>query len=138
MKLPRTYQFNLAIEQSLGPNQTVSVSYVGARGEKLLRQDFISSPNANFPNGIIVTRNSSESVYDSMQLQFTRRLTNGFQALASYTLAKSTDTASNDVQSTASLLLLPVENDRSVSDFDIRHNFTGAITYNIPTPFKDN
>jgi hypothetical protein len=138
LKLPRTYQFNLAVEQSLGPNQTVSVSYVGARAEKLLRQDFIGNPNSSFPQGVIVTRNSADSSYDSMQLQFTRRLTNGFQALASYTLAQSSDTASNDVQSTASLILVPLENDRGPSDFDIRHNLTGAITYKIPTPFKDN
>ncbi|HRH44953.1 MAG TPA: hypothetical protein PKY82_25165, partial [Pyrinomonadaceae bacterium] len=135
--LPRTYQFNLAVEQSLDKNQTVSVSYVGARGEKLLRQDFIQSPNANFP-GIIVTRNTADSSYDAMQLQFTRRLNNGFQALLSYTLAQSSDTASNDVQSTAGLTVVSVEGDRGPSDFDIRHNFTGAITYNIPTPFKDN
>lgn len=138
LKLPRTYQFNLAVEQSIGSNQTVSVSYVGARGGKLLRQDFIGNPNTNFPQGVIVTRNSADSSYDSMQLQFTRRLTNGFQALASYTLSQSSDTASNDVQTTASLLIIPLENDRGPSDFDIRHNFTGAITYNIPTPFKDN
>lgn len=138
LKLPRTYQFNLAIEQSLGRNQTISVSYVGARGEQLLRNDFIANPNANFPNGVNVTRNSADSSYDSMQLQFTRRLTKGFQALASYTLAQSSDTASNDVGSTASLTLVPVSNDRGPSDFDIRHNFTGAITYNLPTPFKDN
>lgn len=136
--LPRTYQFNVAIEQSLGSNQTVSVSYVGAKGRKLLRQDFIVAPNPSFPNGIVVTRNSAESNYDSMQLQFTRRLTKGFQALASYTLAESIDTASNDVQTTASLLIIPTGNDRGPSDFDIRHTFTGALTYNIPTPFKGN
>lgn len=138
IKLPRTYQFNLAIENSLGRNQTISVSYVGAKGKKLLRQDFLNAPNANFPNGVVVTRNSADSSYDSMQLQFTRRLTNGFQALFSYTLAQSSDTASNDVQSTASLTLVPVSNDRGPSDFDIRHNLTGAISYNLPTPFKDN
>jgi hypothetical protein len=138
LKLPRTYQYNLAIEQSLGRNQTISVSYVGAKGKKLLRQDFIQNPNTNFPNGVNVTRNSAYSNYDSMQLQFTRRLTNGFQALASYTLAQSTDSASNDVQTTASLTVVPVSNDFGPSDFDIRHNFTGAVTYNLPTPFKDN
>ncbi len=136
--LPRTYQYNLGLEQSIGGSQTISVSYVGARGRKLLRQDFIANPNANFPNGIVITRNSAESNYDSVQLQFTRRLAKGFQALASYTLAESKDTASNDVQTTASLILIPTSNDRGPSDFDIRHNLTGAVTYNIPTPFKAN
>ena len=136
--LPRTYQYNLAIEQSIGGSQTISFSYVGAKGRKLLRQDFIANPNSNFPQGIIVTRNSAVSNYDSAQVQFTRRLAHGFQALVSYTLSESTDTASNDVQTTASLLLIPTNNDRGPSDFDIRHNLTGAVTYNIPTPFKNN
>jgi len=138
MVLPRTYQYNIALEQSLAGDQSVSVSYVGAKGRKLLRQDFIANPTPSFPNGIIVTRNSAESNYDSLQFQFTRRLTRGFQALVSYTLAESTDTASNDVQSTASLLIIPTSSDRGPSDFDIRHNLTGAVTYIIPTPFKDN
>jgi hypothetical protein len=73
-----------------------------------------------------------------MQVQFVRRLTKGFQALASYTLAKSTDTASNDVQTTASLLLVSTDSDRGPSDFDIRNNLTGAVTYDIPNPFKGN
>ena len=36
------------------------------------------------------------------------------------------------------MLLVPTDSDRGPSDFDIRHNLTGAISYNIPTPFKDN
>jgi len=42
------------------------------------------------------------------------------------------------VQTTASLLLVPSDSDIGPSDFDIRHNLTGAITYNIPTLFKSN
>ncbi len=137
LKLPVTYQFNVAVEQALGNNQTVSATYAAAHGRDLLRQDFLQNPNANFP-GIVVTRNTAESDYDSLQLQFTRRLSHGFQALASYTLAKSTDTASSDLARSASILVVSPDKDRGPSDFDIRHNFTAALTYNFPTAFDNN
>lgn len=140
--LPRTYQFNFTVEQSLGKNQTISAAYLGARGRELLRQDFIAARsatnpggvNTNFPSGVVITRNTAESSYDSLQLQFTRRLTSGFQALASYTLSNSEDTASSDITRSAALFIVSPDADRGPSDFDIRHNFTGALTYNIPAP----
>jgi hypothetical protein len=143
IKLPRTFQYNFAVEQSLGRRQTILASYVGARGRELLRQDFIGAVsatnpggvNATFPSGVVITRNSAESDYNSLQLQFTRRLTKGFQALASYTWSDSEDDASSDITRSAALFIVAPDADRGPSDFDIRHNFTGAITYNIPAPF---
>ncbi len=38
LKLPRVYQWNATAEQSLGANQLVSATYVGAVGRRLLRQ----------------------------------------------------------------------------------------------------
>ena len=38
LKLPRTYEWNGAIEQSLGNAQSLSLTYVGAVGRKLLRR----------------------------------------------------------------------------------------------------
>ncbi len=37
LSLPRTYEWNLALEQSLGSDQTLSLTYVGAAGRDLLR-----------------------------------------------------------------------------------------------------
>jgi hypothetical protein len=53
-------------------------------------------------------------------------LTRGVQALASYTWAKAIDVVSAD---TVRNILL-----RGPSDFDIRHNLAGAVTYDIPAP----
>jgi hypothetical protein len=36
LKLPRTWQYNVALEQSLGGSQNLSITYVGARGRDLI------------------------------------------------------------------------------------------------------
>jgi hypothetical protein len=134
LALPRTYQWNFGAEQSLGANQTVSATYVGAVGRKLLRADSLSSPNPNFA-GVVVTRNTGTSDYHALQTKYQRRLLRGFQALASYTWSHSIDISSNDsvISSTPSVIAAP-EIDRGDSDFDVRHNFTGALSYDIPAP----
>jgi hypothetical protein len=136
LKLPRTYQWNIALEQSLGNSQSLSLTYVGAIGRDLLRITDLVSPNSNF--GFVgVTDNSATSDYQAMQLKFGRRLSRGLQALASYTWSHSIDIASTDAF--ANYLNSPssVANpniDRGDSDFDIRHSFTAGITYDLPSP----
>ncbi len=74
---PRVYQWNIALEQTLGP-QTVTVSYVGAAGRRLLRQEELAAPSAAFA-AVFVTRNTAESDYDAVQVQVKRRLSRGLQ-----------------------------------------------------------
>jgi hypothetical protein len=129
---PRVYQWNIAVEQILGP-QTVTVSYVGAAGRQLLRQEMIAAPNPDF-GAVSVTRNTAESDYKALQVQVRRRLTRGLQALASYTLASSKDNASNDsTQNTPGDRIDP-RADWGPSSFDVRHAFTSALTVNLPGP----
>jgi carboxypeptidase family protein len=136
LTLPRTYEWNAALEQSLGNNQTLSLTYIGAVGRDLLRNTNLVSPNVNF--GFVgVTTNSATSDYDALQVKFERRLSQGLQALASYTWSHSIDIASTDAF--ANYLNTPssVANpniDRGNSDFDIRHAFTAGVTYNLPSP----
>jgi hypothetical protein len=133
LALPRTYQWNVGLEQSMGGSQSISVTYVGAVGRKLLRGDsFI--PNPNFA-GVIATRNTATSDYHALQAKYQRRLSRGIQALASYTWAHSIDISSNDslVSTTPSLIGDPGI-DRGDSDFDVRHTFTAALSYDLPSP----
>jgi hypothetical protein len=134
--LPYTVQWNASVQQSLGQNQSVSASYVGSAGFRLLRSDLVTVASA-FPNGIQSVRNASASSYNSFQLQFNRRFSHGFQALASYTYAHSIDNASNAEtalsSSTTSPDFLNPNVDRGNSDFDLRHAFRGALNYVVPT-----
>jgi hypothetical protein len=140
LKLPRTYQWNAALEQSLGSSQSLSATYVGAVGRDLLRVTDLVSPNPDF-GYVNVTSNTATSNYNALQLKFERRLSHGLQALASYTWSHSIDIASTDAL--ANYLDTPssVANpniDRGNSDFDIRHAFTAGVTYNLPTSESNN
>ena len=131
LKLPYTYQWNVAIEQSIGTAQTLTASYVGALGRRLLRLESLINPNPNFQT-VQVTRNNATSDYRGLQLQFQRRLSRGLQSLVSYTWSKSEDTASNDSSSNIPAARLDPELDRGPSNFDVRHAFSAAVTYNLP------
>ncbi|MBA3257577.1 MAG: TonB-dependent receptor [Pyrinomonadaceae bacterium] len=135
LKLPRVYQWNLAFEQSLGSQQTLWASYIGAVGRRLLRVDFIALPltvNPNIGANINFTRNTASSDYHALQVQFQRRLSRGLQALASYSWSHSIDNGSSDASSFVRADLVNPRIDRGNSDFDVRHAFTTAVTYNIP------
>lgn len=129
LKLPYSFQYNLALEQSLGRTQSITMNYVGSVGRRLLTQfqlDPSTIGNSNFgPSGsLILTRGNAASGYNSLQLKYQRALTHGLQALASYTWAHSIDDVSSNFG--VSQLLW------GSSDFDIRHNFQAALTYEEP------
>lgn len=130
--LPYTLQYSFAVEQSLGVNQMLSASYVGARGRRLLRADAFA--RAPLFSSVTVIRNSANSDYDSLQVQFQRRLSRGLQSLVSYTFGKSLDTASSESTPFPSAVVDDPRQHRGPSDFDVRHIFSGAISHNIRAP----
>jgi len=136
LKLPRTYEWNVALETSLGISQSVSVTYIGALGRNLLRVTNIINPNPDFFQ-VSLTSNTATSDYQGLQVKFQRRLSRGLQVLASYTFSHSIDIASTDAfanyLNTPSFIANP-NVDRGNSDFDIRHSFTAGLSYNLPTP----
>jgi carboxypeptidase family protein/TonB-dependent receptor-like protein len=135
LQLPYTLEWNTALEQGLGNQQTMSVSYIGAAGRRLLQTAESLSP-AFF---LQLVTNGSTSDYNALQLQFERRLSRSLQALASYTWSHSIDTASAGSFFNLSNFLVPganpgFNNNRGSSDFDIRHGASAGLTYDIPSP----
>ena len=134
LQLPYTLQWNVAFEQALGGQQTISASYIGARGRRLIQTQNVLSPSPNFASAVLVT-NTATSDYDALQIQFQRRLSHGLQALASYTWSHSIDTASaGSFQNAANLLVPGTQPNRSSSDFDVRNAFSVGVTYDISGP----
>jgi hypothetical protein len=134
LELPYTLQWNIALEQSLGSQQAISASYIGAAGRRLIQTATVVSPNPAFTEADLVT-NAATSDYHALQVQLQRRLSHGLQALASYTWAHSIDTASSGSYGTTSNQPLGTDPNanRGPSDFDIRHAFSAAVTYDVPS-----
>jgi hypothetical protein len=136
LKLPYTIQWNVTVDQLIGARQTLSASYVAAVGRRLLRQDLLTDLNPNF-TALFATRNTATSNYHGLQLQHQLRLARGLQALTSYTWSHSIDTASDSAGGPTGSEGIPLTNgdasrDRGPSDFDIRHTFASALTYDFP------
>lgn len=130
LKLPKVYQWNFAVEQSLGARRVLSASYVAAVGRRLLHRQGDRNLNANLTGPVTLINNDDTSDYHALQVQFQQRLSAGLQVLSSYTWSHSLDTSSTDFGSTGSQQRIS----RGSSSFDIRQAFNTAVTYNIPTP----
>jgi hypothetical protein len=135
LKVPYTLEWNVALEQALGKQQTMTVSYVGAAGRRLIQTAYISLPNPNLSAAQLVT-NAGTSDYNALQLQFQRRLSRGLQALASYSWSHSLDTASAGSAANGSNALLALNSkvNRGSSGFDVRNAFSTGLTYDVPAP----
>jgi hypothetical protein len=136
LELPYTLEWNVAIEQALGRQQTLTASYIGASGKRLIQTAQVGSPNPNLQSAFLIA-NTATSDYNALQVQFQRRLTRGLQALASYTWSHSIDDASAGSYGNASNALVPGINpnsNRGSSDFDVRNAFSTGVTYDIPGP----
>jgi hypothetical protein len=137
LQLPYSLQWNVAIEQALGAQQTITASYVGSAGRRLIQSALVLSPNSNLGSAYLVT-NGADSDYNALQIQLQRRLSHGLQALASYTWSHSIDTASagSEFGNSANALVPSVDpnENRGPSDFDTRDAISAGVTYDVPAP----
>jgi len=124
LQLPYTLEWNVSLQQALGKEQTLTASYIGSSGRRLLnfQEYYLAGLNSDF--GVVEYPASGvTSNYEALQLQFQRSITHGFQALASYTLSHAIDFGSNSAS-------LPLQ--RGNSDFDVRNNFQGGVSWDLP------
>jgi hypothetical protein len=85
---------------------------------------------------------TAQSIYNSLQVGLTKRLSKGLQLLGSYTYAKSIDNASGGAFGTGasadSGFILGDQHDnhanRGVSDFDRTHRFVLSYLWDLPRP----
>lgn len=98
LTLPYTEQWNLSADEALSAKNTLTVSYVGNNGRKLLfTQAYLGVPgNPAFPNSLQVTSNAAHSSYNALQVQDTGRIARGLDLVASFTFAHGLDNASAD------------------------------------------
>ena len=130
LQSPYTLEWNTAVEQALGKNQTATLSYVGANGRRLVSEQELYLPSVNPNFGIVLTvPGNITSNYQALEAKFQRSVSHGIHALASYTWSHSLDFGS------ASQVYPQT---RGNSDFDVRNSFQGGLSWDLPSVTKNN
>jgi hypothetical protein len=130
LKMPRLLQWNVSLDHAFGARDVVSLGYVASTGDRLLRREIGAGDTPTFLTAL--TTNNGRSGYQGLQVQYRRRVVEGFQALASYAWSHSIDDDSSDSFLMWAGAGASAAGDRGSSDFDLRHSFTAALTYEFP------
>jgi hypothetical protein len=131
LRMPRLLQWNVSLDHAFGARDVVSLSYVASTGDRLLRREIGGAGNTTTFLAALTT-NNGRSGYQGLQMQYRRRVVEGFQTLASYTWSHSIDDDSSDSFLMWAGAGASAAGDRASSDFDLRHSFTAALTYEFP------
>ncbi|MDE1176379.1 MAG: TonB-dependent receptor [Edaphobacter sp.] len=136
----RQQQWNLQLEQQIGPRDVVRIAYVGAHADHLstyysYNTYAIGSTTKPFPNlgGISLNRYDGHSNYNGLQLHAEHRGTN-FTATASYAWSHALDDSASAFGGTPVTLLLYYNQPSNYGNsiFDERHIFSSSFVYNLP------
>jgi hypothetical protein len=146
---PKIYQWNLGIQQAIGPNMVFELSYVASHAFDLNFQTDINQvpvvdnafnnqkyrPNSNYQQ-INGSTNDGISNYNSLQAQVNRRLVHGLSFAANYTWSKFLDNQdSSGWGSKSGPVAREYESaaqNYGPSNFDIRNQFKGRVVYELP------
>ena len=150
-KTPYTEDFNLSVERSLNNDLAATVSYVGNVSRHLqvfpdpnnslaLENPSNSTQNARpLPDfaGSQYTAYSGMSDYHSMQAKIEKRMSKGYDLLATYTWSHSLDDAPTPLGTTGDggyrqSNLIPINLDYSNTGYDTRQRFTFNALYQLP------
>jgi Carboxypeptidase regulatory-like domain/TonB dependent receptor-like, beta-barrel len=134
LKDPRVYQWNVTVQQSLGSSRSLQAAYVGNKGDDLLRRNMLTPAMGGNPDFsyLDVVTNDGYSNYNALQAQFKQRPWRGLQFLASYTWSHAIDNGSSVNLPNPYTNVYNPDWDRGNSDFDIRHSFSAALSYEVP------
>ena len=144
---PEAWAWNVTVERQLPADSTATVAYVARRGLHLQREANINQPTPDVItanpgvnidalrpykgyNSVRQTDNIARSIYNSLQLSWTRRFSRSFGFSAAYTLSKAMDDGS------AQRDIIPdtyfAHNLWGQAYFDVRHIFIASYIYELP------
>ena len=159
-------QFGLNVQAELHRDWLLEVGYVGTQGTHLqrfrsLNQALQASPGnpirgvtsdtlANIPLRVPVPGIAADSLeeaetegrswYNGLEVSLTKRISHGFQFLASYTFSKTLDTDGSDINGISAGNTLTLGNQNSPAQrwgrasFDRTQRFVFSTTWNVPGP----
>jgi hypothetical protein len=144
-----TYNWNLNLQQQLGRNYMVELTYVGARGRQMLLKGNpnqarptlgVTNADVNRPyiqlspalRNVGQVRSEGTLDYHAFLFRFQRRFANGFSFLNSYTYGHAIDLNSdNDGDVTLTNVYDPGYN-RGPADYDVKHTISSSWIYEVP------
>jgi len=126
LTLPYTESWNLSLDEALNARNTLTISYVGNNGKKLLySEQYGTVPQNPLFTSVQLVTNASSSSYNSLQIQDTGRVANGLDLVSSFTWAHARDNGSTEYA-----LNSPVWGN---SDNDLPLVLNLALNYQTPT-----
>jgi outer membrane receptor protein involved in Fe transport len=144
---PYTQNWNLNLEEELSKSLALQLGYVGSKGTRLTRLLDANQPDVNgnrvvFPQYGAVDEFAtvSGSTYNALQATLRTKNWHGLSGFAGYTWSKSLDDASDAIDFNFSTVAFPQDStnlraEHGPSNFDTRHRFTMAFTYQVPHLF---
>src|SRR5581483_3145230 len=148
LKLPYLYNFNVNVEQQLGPGTIVQIGYVGSRGHRLALMRDINAP-APSAGGVSQTQRPyyalyptlqaineldtiGRSTYNSLQMSLIQNSWHGLSGRLNYTLGHAMDNGS-EARNTLPMNSANIEQDFGNATFDVRHIISAGFTYTLPS-----
>ncbi len=150
-KTPYTQSYNLAIERSVTNDIVATASYVANGAHHLQTNVDANAPMAlaapgvssqglrPFPHagGSAYVAYAGDSNYNSLQSKLEKRMSHGYNLLATYTWSHSIDNVNTPLGSSGdaggrNYNLVPLSMERSQSPWDTRQRFTFNALYELP------
>ncbi|MBA3974165.1 MAG: hypothetical protein C0504_08120 [Candidatus Solibacter sp.] len=129
LQSPRSTQWNISLEQTIAHKQTLTMSYIGTQGRKLMLTETQAAFSSDY-DFLRLTTNGANSDYHAAQIQYRRRFSADLLAQVSYTYSSAIDTLPADSSRGGFATILSDE--RGASDFDVRHNLAASASYRLP------
>ncbi len=136
----RVQRWSAGVQQAIGANGMVDLTYVGSRSTGLSSQYNLNQPDPGqaaiqsrrpYPtySGITWTDPTGYARYNALLSKFQRRLSKGLSMLVSYTLSKTIDNTQDGVPNQD-----PRNRgaDKGRASFDRRHRFVLSASYELP------
>lgn len=137
-------QWNVTVERELSPGTTVSAGYVASKNTKVQASRLLNLPRPLLGNtredprftNISYIGPLSSAHFQSLQVVFTRRLSQGLTVDANYVWSHSIDNFANFFGLNAATAQAQNQNDlraeRGESEFDVRHQVKANFLYQLP------
>ena len=140
---PYAQNWNLNVEQGISKSLAFQLGYVGSKGTHLVRLLDVNQPDSTGtrPNQNYGAMDSlspiSSSTYHALQATLRSRDWHGVSGFLGYTFSKSLDDASDGIDYNFATVAFPQNGhdlaaEHGPSNFDARHRFTAAFTYQVP------